>query len=211
MLRGKKNWILALIAGFVMLSCQSEEEKTVIKEAELKTRVALLVAEGFHDGEAFMPMAYLINKGYDVTVIGAEVGEVKAYNSDFTINIEKSVADVKPQDFEALVLPGGQGPAILREDEKVIDFVRKFWETGKVTAAICHGPQVLITAGVMDGKTSTGIGGIREELEEAGVHFKDESVVIDDNLITSRFPDDLYDFSKTIDQEIQRRLINLRL
>ncbi len=211
MLRGKKNWILALIAGFVMLSCQSEEEKTVIKEAELKTRVALLVAEGFHDGEAFMPMAYLINKGYDVTVIGAELGEVKAYNSDFTINIEKSVADVKPQDFEALVLPGGQGPAILREDEKVIDFVRKFWETGKVTAAICHGPQVLITAGVMDGKTSTGIGGIREELEEAGVHFKDESVVIDDNLITSRFPDDLYDFSKTIDQEIQRRLINQRL
>lgn len=211
MLRGKRNWILALIAGFIMLSCQSEVEKTVVEEAELKTRVALLVAEGFHDGEAFMPMAYLVNKGYDVTVIGPRVGAVKAYNSDFTIHIEQSVSEVDPHEFEALVLPGGQGPAVLREDEKVIDFVRGFWETGKVTAAICHGPQVLITAGVMDGKTSTGIGGIQEELEEAGVHYLDESVVIDGNLITSRFPDDLYDFSRTIDQEIQKRLMDLQL
>ncbi len=206
MLGGKKFLILVLIAGFAMVACQTEMSETAIEEEDLRTNVAVLVAEGFHDGEAYMPIGYLINQGYNVTVIGPERGVVRAYNSDFTIRIDKAVHEVNVGDFEALVLPGGTGPSVLREDERVVDFVRNFWETGKVTAAICHGPQVLITAGVMEGKTSTGVGAIQQELEEAGVVYVDESVVIDGNLITSRIPTDLHDFSSTINKEIQKQL-----
>ncbi len=164
--------------------------------------IAVLTGEGFHDGEAFMPMGYLVNRGAAVTVIGVETGLATAYNSDFTIHVEKTVEDVSVDQFDALILPGGEAPAMLREHEEVVDFARDFYDSGKKIAAICHGPQILITAGVMDGKNATGFEGIREELEEAGVNYRDESVVIHQNLITSRTPPDLYDFSLAIEQSI---------
>lgn len=173
------------------------------KECEHSKKVAVLVAEGFHDGEAYMPIGYLVNRGVKVCVIGPEVGEVKAYNSDFTIKIQKAVKDVSVDYYDALILPGGQGPAKLREIEAVVDFVREFYETGKPTAAICHGPQVLITAGVMKGKVSTAFWDVQSELEEAGAIYKDEPLVIDGNLITSRVPKDLHDFSRAIYKAIK--------
>jgi protease I len=193
------------LAVLITASCQRVEEKEVVYK-EKKATVAVLVAEGFHDGEAYMPMGYLHNQGFDVVVIGIDKGKVQAYNSEFTINIEKAIRDVSVDDFDALVLPGGRGPAVLRENDEVIEFVKNFWETGKVTAAICHGPQVLITAGVLDGRTSTGVGGIKEELEEAGVNYLDESVVVDRNLITSRIPSDLNNFSKSIAEALESQL-----
>lgn len=205
----KKMFVMSMLTGLFLItlsSCQTEMQEERIPKAEPRAKIAVMVAEGFHDGEAFMPMGYLMNQGYDIVVIGPERGKVKAYNSDFTIKIEKSVSEVTPHDFDALVLPGGRGPSVLRENEEVIRFVSEFWQTGKVTAAICHGPQVLITAGLLDGRTSTGIGGIKEELEDAGVNFVDESVVVDDNLITSRMPDDLHDFSKTIAHKLKKQL-----
>ncbi len=192
--------VIFLFLAVVCTSCRSE-----IKESP-KGRVAVLVAEGFHDGEAFMPMGYLQNDGYHITVLGLEKGTVKAYNSDFTINIEKAVSEVTADQFDALVLPGGRGPALLRENDSVIEFVQNFWETGKVTAAICHGPQVLISAGVLNGKNTTGVGGIQEELEAAGVQYVDRPVVVDANLITSRVPQDLYDFSKSIADALEKQL-----
>lgn len=163
-----------------------------------KVQVAVLVAEGFHDAEAYMPLGYLTNRGAGGTVIGPEAGIVKAYNSDFEIVIEKSVTEVSVDDFDALILPGGRGPVVLREDPAVVEFAKKFFESGKVTAAICHGPQVLITAGVMEGKNSSGVGSIREELEAAGATYLDEALVIDGNLITSRVPSDLNEFASAI-------------
>lgn len=187
-----------LLAAAVVLigSCQQEEK--VVEKIDPRYRVAVLVTEGFHDGEAFMPIGYLTNLGARVTVIGPRTGTVKAYNSDFTIRIEKAVAEVTVDDFDALVIPGGRAPAKLREDDAVVAFVRDFFETGRPTAAICHGPQVLVTAGVLEGKTATAFGGIREELEAAGVNFLDQSVVIYENLITSRVPPDLGDFCAAI-------------
>jgi protease I len=91
-------------------------------------------------------------------------------------------------------------------DAGVLDFVKEFWDTGKVTAAICHRPQVLITAGVPDGKTSTGTRGNQSELEEAGVTFLDQLVAVDGNLVTSRMPQDLYDFSVSIVEALNRQL-----
>jgi len=194
-LKPKVLVVLALFAS----SCCNEKNQTTNNP---KPHVAVIVAEGFHDAEAYMPIGYLLNQGFEITVIGSESGTVKAYNSDFTITIEKSVKNVNVTDFDGIILPGGKGPALLREDEAVVDFVRKFWETGKITAAICHGPQVLITAGIMSNVTCTGFSGIQEELEAAGANYKDESVVVHKNIITSRIPVDLYNFSKTIAQNI---------
>ena len=150
-------------------------------------------------------IGYLLNQGYEITVIGPSRGKVKAYNSEFTINIDKSVSEVKPEEFDALILPGGRGPGVLRQDDKVLEFVREFWKTGKVAAAICHGPQVLVSADVMKGRTSTGVGGIQGEIEEAGASFVDETVVVDGNLITSRNPQDLYNFSRSIAESLHKQ------
>lgn len=194
----KKLLFIPIIGLFMMfVSCEAEVEKEVDKHKKV-AKVAVLVTEGFHDGEAYMPIGYLTNKKVHTVVIGPETGKVKAYNSEFTIWIHKAIEDVSVDYFDALIIPGGHAPSKLRENEDVVKFVRKFYKTGKPVAAICHGPQVLITAGVMEGKTATGFSGIKEELLEAGVDYKDESVVIDGNLITSRTPPDLYDFSRAI-------------
>jgi len=195
-----KKFIPVLALLFIFSACQPE----VHQETEHldPVNVAVLTGEGFHDGEAFMPIGYLVNRGATVTVIGPETGIVTAYNSDFTIYIEKTVEEVDVDDFDALILPGGQAPSALREHESVIDFARNFYDSGKTVAAICHGPQILITAGVMEGKNATGFEAIKDELEEAGALYHDESVVIHDNLITSRTPPDLYDFSLAIEQAI---------
>lgn len=197
----KKMMMFSLLAlAILVTACQHEvREQLAVGEPY---HIAILVDEGFHDGEAYMPMAYLMNRGAMISVIGPEEGLVTAYNSDFTIQIQRAVADVGVGDFDALILPGGQAPARLREREEVVDFARDFFESGKVVAAICHGPQVLVTAGVMHGKNATGFEAIREELEEAGATYHDEAVVIHDNLITSRTPPDLYDFSAAIEQAV---------
>lgn len=171
---------------------------------EQPTKVAILLAEGFQDAEAFMPMGYLTNHGCEVTVVGIKKGKVKAYNSDFTVDIQKSVSDLSVADFDALVLPGGKGPAELREHSEVLDFVKAFDRLGKPIAAVCHGPQVLISAGLLDGRSATGVEGIKDELIEAGVDYRDEALVIDGHFITSRVPEDLPGFSKAIAEAIDR-------
>lgn len=161
-------------------------------------RVAILVGEGFHDGETFFPMAHLVNHGASVSVVGLEPGIVEAYNSDMTARVTHEVSVVSIDDFDALVIPGGRSPAWLREHDEVVMFVREFVESGKPVAAICHGPQVLVRAGVVEGRTLTAIGGVEGELTEAGATFVDVPLQQDGNLITSRVPGDLPGFVAAI-------------
>jgi protease I len=154
-------------------------------------KIALLTGEGFQDAEAMMPLAFLTNRGATVTVIGTETGEVGSSNGDVTLLIEKAVADVSPGDFDALVLPGGQAPEKIRANEVAVGFVRDFYASGKPVAAICHGPQLLISAGVVEGVTMTCYADVAEELQDAGANYQDQPVVRDKNLITSRNPDDI--------------------
>ncbi|MDY0231789.1 MAG: type 1 glutamine amidotransferase domain-containing protein, partial [Candidatus Saccharicenans sp.] len=173
------------------------EEAIPVKELSGKS-VAILIAEGFHDGETLEPKAFLEEHGAEVIILGPAVGEVKAYNSDQVVNIEKAVDEADVEEFDALILPGGKGPAVLREHEAAVAFAKAFFESGKPVAAICHGPQVLITAGVVEGRSMTGTSQIAEELKEAGAEYLDEPVVVDGNLITSRTPDDLPKFNEAI-------------
>ncbi len=166
-------------------------------------RVAVLIAEGFHDGETLEPIAYLSERGAAITVLGPEVGEPKAYNSDTRVTIEMPVSEARAEDFHGLILPGGQGPARLREHPPAVDFARAFVESGKPVAAICHGPQLLVTAGVVAGRRMTGVGGIAAELRAGGAEYLDQEVVRDGNLITSRTPPDLPAFNAAIAQALR--------
>ncbi len=196
--------LIFVLALLVVAGCEGRKAEDLIGEPGMLQgkNVAFLITEGFHDGETMFPLGYLINHGATVTVIGVERGEYKAYNSDVTAQVKRSVNEVTPADFDALVIPGGHSPANLREHEDVISFVRAFVEADKPTAAICHGPQVLVTAGVISGRTLTGVGGIKDEITGAGANFEDVEVMVDGNIITSRTPPDLPAFSRQIAQSL---------
>ena len=200
-MKKRLNLFVAAVLGFTVFfsACTSEvETKEYEGKKTDKVKVAVLLGDGFHDGEAYMPIGYLYNKGARITVIGIEPGTVTAYNSDFTISIQKSVNDVTVDYFDALVLPGGQAPDVIRHNEDIVAFARAFYETGKPVAAICHGPQILISAGVLEGVNATSFPAIQEEMEQAGVVWEDSPLVIHGNLITSRVPRDLSQFCEAI-------------
>lgn len=160
--------------------------------------IAILIGEGFHDGETFIPMGFLSNLGAKITVIGVNPGLYKAYNSNITAKVHKSVNDVSIDDFDALIIPGGRSPDWLRQYPEIVEFTKNFFNSKKPVAAICHGPQVLVTAGVLKERKATCFPGMSDELKEAGAEYHDVMVLRDANLITSRIPDDIPIFSKAI-------------
>ncbi len=164
--------------------------------------IAFLVGEGFQDAEALVPLGYVVNRGAKVTVVGTGPGLVTAYNSPIQVYVEKAVGDVSADDFDGLVIPGGRSPANLREHEAIVAFARKITEAGKPVAAICHGPQVLVTAGVLEGKDATCFAGMAAELREAGAKYTDASMIRDGNIITSRLPKDLPDFCAAFEKAL---------
>ncbi|MCF8331287.1 MAG: type 1 glutamine amidotransferase [Bacteroidales bacterium] len=216
-----KLYVFNIIAGIMIFSAScSQPEKTnqnTIDKTQKQTKtesektkdmnnkkVAVITGEGFQDAEAIMPVGYLTTHGIETCIIGEQTGKVKSYNSDFTINIQKSIEEVSPEDYDALILPGGKAPEKLRKNKKIVEFAKTFYESGKPVAAICHGPQILITAGVMKGKTATCYKTVTEELKEAGANYKDQSIVKDGNLITSRNPGDLAYFSTAIYEALKK-------
>ncbi len=184
--------LLAVTAIVAMLGVAFPAQTEELEAADLSgKRVAVLVGHDFHDAETLMPMAYLANRGAEVTVIGVEPAVHQAYNSEIKVRVQYGVGDVSIDDFDALVIPGGGSPDWLRQHDSVVEFAREFTEAGKIVAAICHGPQVLVTAGVLEGVQATCVGGISEELVEAGADYADEPLIVDGNIITSRVPGDI--------------------
>jgi protease I len=203
-MKSSRKLFLTGFVAIVMIFCFGIFVETVAAKADLSGKhIAILIGEGFQDEEAYIPMGYMVNLGAKVTVVGVKPTTHKAYNSDITVKVHKSVSDVSPEDFDALIIPGGHSPGWLRQHEEVVKFARKFFETGKPTAAICHGPQVLITAGVLEGRKATCFPGVSEEIKGAGVEYHDVPVLRDGNLITSRIPDDIPLFCKMIAEALQ--------
>jgi protease I len=192
--------VAALLAATILLSGATPgwaDEKPLEGK-----RVLFLVGEGFHDGETFFPMGYLAHRGAKITVAGVSPAEVTAYNSDATVNVEKAVSEISVDRYDAMVIPGGRSPANLRQYGDVVEFAGKFFESGKPVAAICHGPQVLVTAEVLEGYEATCVASISGEIEGAGATYRDEAMVRDRNLITSRLPGDLPDFVRAIEDAL---------
>jgi protease I len=166
-------------------------------------KVAFLTAnEGVEQVELTSPWDAVRQAGGEPQLLAPEGGQVQAFNhldKGDTFPVDATVADVRPDDYDALVLPGGvANPDRLRTDETAVGFVRSFVESGKPVAVICHGPWTLVEAGVLEGRTLTSWPSLQTDIRNAGGTWVDEEVHVDGNLITSRKPDDLDAFCATL-------------
>lgn len=161
-------------------------------------KVLIFVDDGYEDLEFWYPKIRLMEEGAEITVAGKQEA-VYLSKHGYEARVDIKASEVKPEEFDAVVIPGGvRCPDRLRRHREVLDIVKKMDEDGKVVASICHGPWVLISAGVVKGREATSYFSIRDDMVNAGVNYKDQSVVVDGNLVTSRRPDDLPDFCKAI-------------
>ena len=169
-------------------------------------RIAILATDGLEQSELFEPKKNLEQAGACTEVLSIKEGEIKGWNhTDWCdkVKVDRLVSQANPADYDALVLPGGvMNPDMLRTNESAVDFVRRFANSGKTVAAICHGPWTLVEASVVRGKTMTSWPSVHTDLINAGARWVDEQVVTDANFITSRKPDDIPAFSKAIIQAV---------
>jgi protease I len=171
-------------------------------------KVAILATDGFEQAELTEPKKNLEKAGAKVTVLSVAKTpkEIKGWDkTDWgdKVKVDALVAEANPSEFDALVLPGGQiNPDKLRMDHDAVSFVRRFAETGKTIAAICHGPWTLIEAGLVKGKTMTSWPSVHTDLKNAGANWVDKEVVEDGQFITSRKPEDIPAFSEKIIQAL---------
>lgn len=169
----------------------------------LNLRKAVIITDsGFQDAELLKPKEMLQGKEVQVVVTGPNVGVISAYNSKATIEITNPISELNPEDFDILILPGGKAPDKLRLNKEVLDFVIRFSALDRPIAAICHGPLVLVSAGLVSGRQMTCYKDCVDELVAGGADFIDESCVIDENLITSRNSDDIPQFCLAIIEAI---------
>lgn len=172
-----------------------------------KAKIAILATNGFEQSELLRPKQQLTDAGAIVTVISPENGSIKGWDSDDwgeSVNVDLDLRDAKPEDYDALVLPGGQiNPDLLRVNAAAVAFVRDFFATGKPLAAICHAPWLLIEAGVIDGRKVTSYKSIQTDVKNAGGKWEDSEVVVDQALITSRDPGDIDAFCAKLIEKIK--------
>ncbi|WP_425392559.1 type 1 glutamine amidotransferase domain-containing protein [Ekhidna sp.] len=167
--------------------------------------VAILSEDGFEEVELTSPKEMLESNGANVTIVSPRKDKIRSWKNDnwnIEIDVDMQVQQVKPDDFDALLIPGGvANPDLLRRNEATIDFVSSFFEAGKPIAAICHAPQVLIETGALNGRMLTSFPSIKTDLKNAGAQWIDKSVVVDAGLVTSRSPEDLDDFNAKMIEE----------
>jgi len=169
-------------------------------------RIAILVEEGFEDSELMESNRAMRGAGAKVVMVGSgSKGSYKGKRGKATVTIDTTADKVEAEDFDAIIIPGGHAPDKMRLNQPMIDLVRKAHDLGKVVAAICHGPQLLISADILRGRHITSWPSIAIDLKNAGAEWVDDVVVQDGNLITSRKPADLPRFNKAIIEALRTR------
>jgi len=163
-------------------------------------KVAILAADMFERVELEEPRKAIEDAGGDVEVVSIQDGEIKGFDHfdpANTVQVDRTIDDVSPDDYDALLIPGGVGnPDQLRGDENVVSFVQQFNRAGKPMAVICHGPWVLVESGVVRGRRVTSWPTLETDIRNAGGDWVDSEVVVDGNLVTSRKPDDIPAFNR---------------
>jgi protease I len=169
-------------------------------------KVAFIIDEMFEDSEFRVPYDGVRQAGHEAVIVGLAPGKkLEGKKGKETITTDLSIEEVSPEEFDALVIPGGYSPDKVRANEKMVALTRSIFEAGKPTAAICHAGWVLAEADLVKGRTVTSWPSIRTDLVNAGANWVDQEVVEDDNLITSRKPDDLDAFTKALLTQIEQR------
>jgi len=169
-------------------------------------KVAILTENGFEEVELTSPKKALEEAGAEVKIVSPQKGKVKAWDHDhwsIELPVDVQLDSAHVEDYDALVLPGGVlNPDQLRMNKKAVEFAQQFLETGKPVAAICHGPQLLIETGLIEGRNMTSYPSLQTDLKNAGALWVDREVVTDNGLVTSRSPRDLEAFNKKAIEEI---------
>ncbi|RZM23777.1 MAG: type 1 glutamine amidotransferase [Pedobacter sp.] len=172
----------------------------------MSKNIAILATHGFEESELKSPKEHLEQQGWTAHIISPEGGSIKAWaekdwGSEYTV--DKTLDEVSASEYDALVLPGGViNPDKLRTNEKAIAFVQDFFKQHKPVAAICHGPQILISAEAVSGRKMTSVKSVGVDLKNAGAVWEDSEVVVDNGLVTSRTPEDLPAFNAKLVEEI---------
>ena len=170
-------------------------------------KVAILTENGFEEVELTSPKKALEDAGAEVEIVSPQKDKVKAWAHDhwsIELPVDINVKDVEPNEYDALMIPGGVlNPDKMRLNESCVKFAQHFLKEGKPVAAICHGPQLLIETGMLEGRSMTSYPSIKTDLMNAGAFWIDREVVVDDGLVTSRSPQDLDAFNKKMIEEIK--------
>jgi len=170
-------------------------------------KVAIITENGFEEVELTSPKKALEEAGAQVDIISPQQNSVKAWNHDhwsIELPVNVHIDSAQPEDYDALVIPGGVlNPDQMRMNKKCVEFAQRFLEDGKPVAAICHGPQLLIETGLINGRTMTSYWSLKTDMQNAGVEWVDKEVVVDSGLVTSRSPKDLDAFNKKLIEEIR--------
>ena len=163
-------------------------------------KVAIIVTDEFEDSELTSPKEAIEEAGHETVIIGDEANSEVVGKHGAKATVDISIADAQPEDYDGLLIPGGFSPDHLRGDSegRYGTFAKYFTKNDVPTFAICHGPQILIDTDDLNGRTLTAVLNVRKDLSNAGAQVVDESVVVDNNIVTSRTPDDLDDFNREI-------------
>jgi protease I len=165
-------------------------------------KALVLLADGFEDLELFCPWYRLQEEGVEVT-IASPTGRTINGRHGYAVEADMPIREVNPSEYDLLLIPGGRSPEGLRLREEAVDVARTFVEEEKRIAAICHGPQLLLSAGALNGRAVTCARTIRDDMRAAGATYRDDAVVLDGNILTSRGPDDLPEFCRHLVAMVQ--------
>lgn len=167
-------------------------------------KIVIMSADNFEDTELLVPYYRFKEEGIQVDVASLKKGTIKGKHG-YEVTVDKTLQEIDPHEYEALILPGGKAPGVLRQDTYALDIAKHFFQEDKPVSAICHGPQILISAGLLKGKKATSYKSVAKELKDAGAVYEDKEVVVDGNLVTSRQPSDIPAFLREIMKMIKRR------
>jgi protease I len=173
---------------------------------ELEGRnVAILAEDLYEDPELWYPYYRLKEAGADVKLVGSGRAEKFHSKHGYPVTPDLNADQARVADFDAVVIPGGYSPDLMRRNPNMVAFVKDMDAAGKPVAAICHAGWMLVSAGILKGRQATGFKSIKDDMVAAGADYRDEAVVVDGNLITSRFPADLPQFCRAIIEQLARQ------
>ncbi len=173
-------------------------------KGEYHMKVLVVTADNFEDSEFFVPYYRFLEEGFKVDIASMSKGKIKGKHG-YEIEAGKTLGEVDPAGYDMLLLPGGKAPEAIRKEQAALHIARHFFSAGKPVAAICHGPQTLITAGLLKGKRATCYKSVAPEMKGAGALYEDSEVVVDGNLVTSRQPSDIPAFMREIMKMAKKR------
>lgn len=165
-------------------------------------KALIISADNFEDSELLVPYYRLREEGIQVDIASIRKDKIKGKHG-YEVTVNKTLQEVSPADYDILILPGGKAPEAIRKEKAAIEIVKYFFQKNKPVSAICHGPQILITAGLLKGRYATCYKSVAQEMKDAGAIYEDKEVIVDGNLVTSRQPADLPAFLREMMKKLK--------